>query len=266
MQLISKFNNGNRFLLRVIDIFSTYEWFIPLKDEKSTTITNAFQKILDKSNHKPNKTWVDKGSEFYNRSMKSFLRNNNIDMYSMHNEGKSIVAERFIRTLKYKIYKHMTLILKNVYIDRLDDIVNKYNNTYHGTSKTKPIDIKPSIYILTLIAKIIRKILNLKLVIMLEYHNIKIFLQKVTLQIGLKKFLCLLKLKILCRGHILLVILTEKQLLELFTKKNTKNTNQKEFRVEKVIKRKSNKLYVKLRGYDSSFTSWIDKKRHNINE
>ena len=130
MQLISKFNNGNRFLLRVIDIFSTYEWFIPLKDEKSTTITNAFQKILDKSNHKPNKTWVDKGSEFYNRSMKSFLRNNNIDMYSMHNEGKSIVAERFIRTLKYKIYKHMTLILKNVYIDRLDDIVNKYNNTH----------------------------------------------------------------------------------------------------------------------------------------
>ena len=69
------------------------------------------------------------GSEFYNRSMKSFLENNNVEMYSTHNKEKSVVAERLIRTLKNKIYKYMTSISKNVYIDKLDDIVNEHNNT-----------------------------------------------------------------------------------------------------------------------------------------
>ena len=67
-----------------------------------------------------------------------------IEMYSSHNEGKTVVAERFIRTSKDKLYKYMTSILKNVYIDRLDDIVNKYNNTYHSTIKMKPVHVGTS--------------------------------------------------------------------------------------------------------------------------
>ena len=88
---------------------------VPLKDKTSITITNAFQNILNESKHKPNKIWEDKGSEFYNTSVKSWLWDNNIKMYSTHNEGKSVVAERFVRTLKNKIYKYMTEISKNVY-------------------------------------------------------------------------------------------------------------------------------------------------------
>ena len=80
---------------------------------------------------KPNKIWVDKGSEFYNKSMKSWLLHNDIEIYSIHNEGKSVVAERFIRTLKNKIYKYLNPISKNVNIDKLDDIVNEYNNTHN---------------------------------------------------------------------------------------------------------------------------------------
>ena len=68
-------------------------------------------------------------------------------MYSTHNKGKSVVPERFIRTLKNKIYKYMPSILKNVYIDKLDDIVNEYNNTHHRTIKMKPINIKDNTYI-----------------------------------------------------------------------------------------------------------------------
>ena len=102
MQLISKFNKCFRFLLCVIDIYSKCAGVIPLKDEKGITITNAFQKILDESNRKPNKIWVDKGSVFYSRSVKSWQEKNNIEMCSTHNEGKSVVAERFIRTLKKK--------------------------------------------------------------------------------------------------------------------------------------------------------------------
>ena len=147
MQLISKFNKGFRFLLSVIDIYSKYAWVVPLNDKKGVSFVNAFQSILNKSNRKPNKIWVDKGSEFYNRSMKSWLEKNGIEMYSAHNEGKSVVAERFIRTIKNKIYKHTTSISKNVCIDKLDDIVNKYNNTKHRATKMKPIDVKDNTYI-----------------------------------------------------------------------------------------------------------------------
>ena len=116
MQLMRNFNKGFRFLLCVIDIFSKYAWVVPLKDKKGVSIAHAFQKILDKSGGKPNKTWVDKGSEFYNSSFKKRLKDNDTEMYSIHNEGKSAVAERFIRTLKTKIYKYITSVSKNVYI------------------------------------------------------------------------------------------------------------------------------------------------------
>ena len=112
--------------------------------------------------------------------MKSWLEKNDIEMYSTHNERKSVVAERFIKTLRNKIYKYMTSLSKRVHIDKLDDIVNKYNNIYHSTIKMKP---------LTLVKKLMMKTLSLKLVIYLEYQNIKIFLQKAMFQIGLKKFL-----------------------------------------------------------------------------
>ena len=147
MQSISKFNKGFRFLLCVIDIFSKYAWVVPLKDKKGVSIANAFQKVLDDSKRKPNKICVDKGSEFYNRSMKSWLQDNDIAMYSRHNKVKSVVAERFIRTIKNKIYKYMTSISKTVYINKLDDIVDEYNNTYHKSIKMKPIDVKNSTYI-----------------------------------------------------------------------------------------------------------------------
>ena len=84
-----------------------------------------FQKIISKG-RKPNKIWVDQGGEFYNKLFKRFLKINNIEMYSTYNEGKSAVAERFIRTLKNKICKHTTAISENVYFDVLDDIVDKY--------------------------------------------------------------------------------------------------------------------------------------------
>ena len=117
------------------------------KIKKGVSIVNAFQSILKKSDRKPNKIWADKSSEFYNNSFKKWLQDNDIIMYSTQNEGKSVVAERFIRTLNNKIYKYMTSISKNVYIDRLDDIVIEYNNTYHRTIKMKPTDVKDNTYI-----------------------------------------------------------------------------------------------------------------------
>ena len=104
-------------------------------------------------------------------------------MYSTYNEGKSVVADRFIRTLKNKIFKHMTAISKNVYFDVLDYIANKYNNTVHRTIKMKPIDFTDDSYV-EYDEDLTKKILNLKLMIMLEFQNIKTFLPKDILQIG----------------------------------------------------------------------------------
>ena len=140
MQLLSRYKKGTKYLLCAIDFFSKYAWVIPIKDKKGASIVNAFKKIISEG-RKPNKIWVDQGSEFYNKSFTDFLKINNIEMYSTFNEGKSVTAERFIRTLKNKIYEHMTAISKNVYVDALDDIVNKYNNTVHKTIKMKRIDV-----------------------------------------------------------------------------------------------------------------------------
>ena len=133
-------------MLYFIDLLSKYVWVAPLKDKKGSTIVNAFQSILDNSKRKSNKIWVDQGSEFYNSSFTKWLKENRIELYWTYNEGKSVVAERLIRTLKNKIYKHMTAVSKNVYFVVLDDIVNKYNNTFHRTIKMKLNDIKSDSY------------------------------------------------------------------------------------------------------------------------
>ena len=102
---------------------------------------------MKESNEKPNKIWVDKGSEFYYNSFKKWLKGNDIEMDSIYNEGKSVVAERFIRTLKTKIYKYMTSVSKNVYIGKLDDKVSEYNNTDHRTIKMEPVDVTDNTYV-----------------------------------------------------------------------------------------------------------------------
>ena len=120
-------------------------------------------------------------------------------MYSTYNEGKSVVAERFIKTLKNKIFKHMTAISKNIYFDKLDDIVNKYNNTVYRAIKMKPIDVTSDSYA-EYNEDSNKKDPKFKLVTMLKFQNTTTFLVKDMLQIGQKKFLLLVKLKIQFRG------------------------------------------------------------------
>ena len=142
MQSLSRKNKGIKYLLCAIDLYNKYAFVIPLKYKKGISIVNAFNKRIKQSNRKPNKIWVDQGGEFYNNVFERWLSDNDINMYSTYNEGKSVAAERFIRTLKSKLYKHMTATGKNVYYDVLDDVVNEYNNSKHSTIKMKPIDVK----------------------------------------------------------------------------------------------------------------------------
>ena len=153
----------------------------------------------------------------------------------------------------------MTSVSKNVYIDKLDDIVNKYNNTYYSTIKMKTVDVKSNTYIDSS-KEINDKDPKFKIsdfVRILKYKNI--FAIVFPLNYSEEVFV-IKKVKKLCQGHMLLMIFMEKNFFERFTKKNCKKTNQKEFRIEKVIKRKDDKLCVKWKGHNNSFNSWIDKK------
>ena len=267
MQLLSKFNKGIKYLLCVIDLFSKYAFVVPLKDEKGISIVNAFQSILNKSKRKPyirvdirvdHKIWVDKGSEFYNASFKKWLQDNDITMYSTNNERKSVIAERFIRTLKSKIYKYMTSISKNVYIDKSNVIVNKYNNTYHTTIKMKPIDVKDNTHVNT------NKEINYKYpkfkvrdyVRILKYKNI---FAKGYMPNWTEEVFDVDKIKNTVPWNYVINDLNGEEITGTFYENKLQKTNQKEFRIEKIIKRKGDKLYVKWKGYDNSFSSWINK-------
>ena len=147
-------------------------------------------------------------------------------MYSIHNEEKSVVAERFIRTLKTKIYKYMTSVSKNVYIDKLDDIVGEYDNTYHGKIKMKLADVKNNTYI-DFEKEINDKYSKFKVGDNVRISKYKNILLKDTHQPSLKKFSLLVKLKIQFHRHMLLMTLMVKKLLEYVMKKNYKRLIKK---------------------------------------
>ena len=105
MKSLSSKNKNVKYLLCAIDVSTKYSWVKPLKYQKGKTVLNAFIEIVNESNRKPNKLRVDQGREFYNKIMQEWLDNNDISMYSRHNERKLVIAEKFITTLKAKIYK-----------------------------------------------------------------------------------------------------------------------------------------------------------------
>ena len=201
---------------------------------------------------------MDKGSEFYNASFKKCLQDNDIVMYSTNNEGKSVVAERFMRTIKNKIYKHITSVSKNVYIDKLNDIVNEYNNTYHTTIKMKPIDVKDNTYI-SIDKEINNKDSKFKAGDRVRISKYKNIFAKGYTPNWSEEVCVIKKVKNTVPWTYVINDLNGEEIIGTFDEKVMQKTSQEEFRIEKVIKRKGDKIYVKWKGYDNSFNSWIDK-------
>ena len=180
-------------------------------------------------------------------------------MYSTHNEAKSVVAERFIRTLKNKIYKHMTVMSKNVYFNVLDDIVDEYNDTYHKTIKMKPIDVKNDSF-----AEFNEESNEKDPKFKIDDH-VRISKYKNNFAKGYapnwsEEIFIIKKIKNTVPWTDVISDLNGEEIIGSFYEKELQKTNQKEFRIEKVTKRKENKLCVKWKGYNNSFNSWIDKK------
>ena len=140
MESVSSKDKNVKYLLPVIDVFTQYTWVKLFKDTKVTRLLNAFIKIVNESNRKQNKLGVDQGREFYNKLMLEWLNNNDILMYYTYNEGKSVISESFIKTLKAKIYKKMTANDRKSSLPYLNKLVDQYNNTYYHSINKKPIN------------------------------------------------------------------------------------------------------------------------------
>ena len=180
-------------------------------------------------------------------------------MYSTYNARKSVVAERFIRNLKNKIFKHMRAVSKNVYFDVLYDIVNKYNNTVHRSIKIKPIDVTSDSYA-EYNENFNKKDPKFKVgdhVRISKYKNI--FAKGYTPNWSEEVFV-INKIKNTVPWTYAISDLNGEEITESFYEKELQKTSQEKFRIERMIKRKGDKLYVKWREYDSRFNSWIDKK------
>ena len=174
-------------------------------------------------------------------------------MYSTHNEGTSVVAERFIRTLKNKIYKHVTLISKNVYFNVLNDIVDKYK-TYHKTIKMKPVDVKSDSFA-EYDEESNEKDPKFKVGDHVRISKYKNVFAKGYAPNWSEEIFVVKKIKNTVPWTYVISDLNGEKILGSFSEKELQKTNQKEFRIEKVIRRKGNKLYVKWKGYNNSFNS-----------
>lgn len=139
MREFEKQNKGYKYILNVIDIFSKYAWSIPMKNKTGETTLTAFRKITSDSSRIPKHIWVDKGLEFYNKYVDGWLKQNGIIMYSTFSEHKSVVVERFNRTLKEMMWKRFTAENTRNWIHILDTLMHEYNNRVHSTIGMIPV-------------------------------------------------------------------------------------------------------------------------------
>ena len=270
MQKFSRWNKGIRYLLMVIDVFSKYGWIRELKNKKAETVYEAFRDIIMKSNRKPKMLWTDKGSEFIGKYFRNYLGIKKIKPYYTENKEKSSVVERWNRTIKEKLWKMFTLNNNTVYWDKIDKILNDYNNTYHNSIKMTPVEAS--------------KKENRDKVWYNLYGDL-IYLKpgKTKFAIGDNVRISKNKRPVFDKGYTpnwteeIFIIddilstkpitykikdLMEKEIKGSFYEKELQKTKQKTFRIEKIIKKDDkNKLaLVKWSGYPDKFNSWISSK------
>jgi hypothetical protein len=261
MQSFAEFNDGVRYLLCVIDIFSKYGWIVPLKNKTGAAVASAFEKIF-REGRKPDKLWVDKGKEFYNKDVKSL----GVELYSTENEEKSCVVERWNRTMKEKMFKYFSANSTRRYIDILGDLVDNYNNTRHSSIKMTPLAASDK--------------KNESIVFMNLYGSKPVEHMKPKFAVG-DKVRITKKKKEFEKGYtprwteeiftISAVQYTDpitykitdmngEEIQGTFYEQELQKTSQEIFRIEKIIRKRGNKSLVKWYGYPDSFNSWVDNK------
>lgn len=260
MSSFSKFNNGTKFLLTVIDVFSKYGWMIPLKDKKGTSVARALQIIFQ--DRKPNKLWVDKGKEFYNKDVRSL-----VEIYSTENEEKSSVVERWNRTMKEKMFKYFTANSTRRYIDILDELVDRYNNTVHSSIKMTPTEAsieknENRVYMNLYNDKDFDSVPKPKYSV---GDHVRITKKKKTFEKGYtprwtEEVFIISKVLYTDPPTYKIKDLNDEEIEGSFYEPELQKTQQTMYRIEKVIQKKGKKSLVKWLGYPDTFNSWVDSK------
>ena len=265
MQEWSKQNKGFRYMLNVIDVFSKYAWSIPLKDKTGTTTLNAFKEIVKNSGRMPKHIWVDQGKEFYNKHMDEWIKENNIIRYSTYGEHKSAVVERFNRTLKEKMWKRFTAENTRNWINMLDKLINKYNNTVHSTIKMTPTEAsKPEnkFKVLNNHGYLQHQQLNPKFEVgdRVRISRVKAVFEKGYLPNWSEEIYEITEVKQTNPFTYNLKDLNGEDIAGSFYGDELQKTNQDVYRIEKIIrKKKINGIehgLVKWLGYDEKYNSW----------
>ena len=261
MTALSEDNDGYRFFLLVIDTFSKYGWIIPLKNKKGETIANSL-KLIFKEGRRPEKLWTDKGREFYNKDVKDL-----IELYSTENEEKSSIVERWIRTMKEKIWKYFTGNNLYTYIDVLPDLVEDYNNTVHSSIKMTPVEASKKKNELTVWRNLypdIYKINNITPKFSVG-DEVRISKKKKDFEKGYtarwtKEIFTIKEIRDTNPITYKLTDLEGEEIKGTFYEPELQKTRYQIYRIEKVIEKEKGKSLVKWKGYSDKFNSWVDNK------
>jgi len=266
-----KKNKGYKYMLNVIDILSKFAWSIPMKDKTGKTTLEAFQKIVKESGRIPKHIWVDKGLEFYNKDVTNWLEENNITRYSTYSEHKSVVVERFNRTLKEMMWKRFTAENTRNWIEILDNLMKIYNNRIHSTIGMSPV--KASLkenemkVLQTTISKtrpIPRRKAKYKIGDKVRISRTKSLFEKGFLPNWSEELYIIDKVQKTMPITYRLKDLLGVEVEGSFYEQELQRASQDVYRVEKVIRKKKingiDHALVKWSGYNEKHTSWIQVK------
>jgi len=256
MSSLAEENDGYKHLLTVIDVFSKYGWIVPLKDKSALSVANALKKIFKV--RKPKKLWVDKGKEFYNERVETL-----IDIYSTENEEKSVVVERWNRTMKERMYKFFTANNTHRYLEALSGLVFRYNNSKHSSIGMTPTKASNPVNENKVRAKLFPILTSPSKPKFKVGDRVRIPRKKRTFEKG---YTSRWTEEVFTISH---VIYTNPSTYRItgddgeeirgsFYEAELQKTTQNVYRVEKVIRKRANKALVKWFGYPDSQNSWIN--------
>lgn len=258
MQSFAKDNDGVKYLLTVIDVFSKYGWIVPLNDKSGKSTAAGFMKIFT-SGRKPGKVWVDKGREFYNKDVKKL-----VELYSTENEEKSCVVERWNRTMREKMFKYFTANSTRRYIDVLNEMVNSYNNTRHSSIKMTPakasLKANEKTVWMNLFGNEIHKAIKPKFSI---GDKVRITKKKNIFEKGYtprwtEEIFTISTIQYTDPPTYKITDANDEEIQGSFYEQELQKSTQEIFRIEKIIRKRGNKSLVKWSGYSDSFNSWVD--------
>ena len=269
MQKFSKWNKGIKYLLMVIDVSSKYRWIRGLKDKKTETVSKAFDDIF-KSKRKPQMLWTGKGSEFISKHFKEFLKREGITLYHTENEVISSVVERWNKTIKMRMWKMFTVNNNTVYFDKIDKLVNDYNNKRHSSVKMTPVEASKKKNESKVLSNLYGDLIYLKPGKPNFAIGDKVRISKYKRQVFDKGYTPNRTEEIFVIHKVLptkpvtysIVDLMGESIKGSFYKQELQKAKQQTYRIEKVIRRDNKKkmALVKWSGYSDKFNSWVSFK------